>query len=82
MIWVAICLLVNIREHRAEASDCCRDSAIGTRYEERGIGNVAPYRSEQPRGAEGPEGFGVGGITKEDSQPALGPARWRSLRKA
>jgi hypothetical protein len=79
VIWVAVCLLVNIREHRAEASDCCRDSAIVTRYEEGGIGNVAPHRSEQPRRAESPEGFVVAGITKEDGQPALAPARWRSL---
>ena len=74
--------LVNICEHRAEASDRCRDSAIGTRYEERRFGNVAPDRSEQPRRAEGPEDFAVGGITKEHGQPALGSARRRSLRKA
>ena len=46
------------------------------------FGNVAPHRSEQPRRAEGPEDLAVGGITKEDSKPALEPTRWRSLRKA
>ena len=41
--------LVNICEHRAEASYCCRGIAIGTRYGEGRFGDVAPHRSEQPR---------------------------------
>ena len=73
--------LINICEHRAEASDRCRDSAIGARYGEGRLGNVAPHRSEQPRRAEGPEDIGIGGITKKHGQPALRPARRRSLRK-
>ena len=57
--------LINICEHRAEGSDCCRDSAIGPGYEEQSFGNVASYRSEQSRFAEGSEGGAVGGIAKE-----------------
>ncbi len=56
--------------------------AIGTGYEEQAFGNVTPHRSEQPRRAEGREDFGVGRIIEQHGQPALGPARWRSLRKA
>src|SRR5439155_17703278 len=74
--------LVNVCEHCAEAPDRCRDSAIRTRYKEQRFSNVAPYRSEQPRFAERCEDLAVGGITKEHCQPPLGPARWRSLRKA
>src|SRR5262249_6384010 len=73
--------LVNVCKDRAEAPDCCRGSAIGTRHGEGCFGDVASYRSEQPRRAEGPEDFAVGDITKERSQPALGSARGRSLRK-
>src|SRR4029077_8145251 len=51
--------LINICEDSAEASDCCRSSAIGTRYGEGRFGDVAPHRSEQPRRAERPEDFGI-----------------------
>src|SRR4029077_10281884 len=74
--------VVNICEHRAEASYCCRGIAIGTRNGEGRFGDVAAHRSEQPRRTECPEGGGVGGIAKEHRQPALRPARRRSLRKA
>jgi hypothetical protein len=73
--------LINICEHRAETSNCCRDSAIGTRNGEGRFGNVAPHRREQPRRAEGLEDLTVGGIAKEHDQSALGSARRRSLRK-
>src|SRR5438093_6405482 len=74
-------LLINICEHRAEASDCCRGSAIGTRYGEGRFGDVAPHRSEQPRRAERPEDFGIARIAKKHRQSALESARGRSLRK-
>src|SRR5437773_66412 len=74
--------LINVCEHCAEAPDGCRDSAIRARYKERTFSNVAPHRCEQPRFAERSKDFAVGGITKEHCQPSLGPARWRSLRKA
>ena len=76
----AICL-INICEHSAEASDCCRDSAIGTRYGKNRFGDVAPHRSEQPRPAERPEDFGIARIAKKHRQSALESARGRSLRK-
>ncbi len=56
--------LVNVREDRAEAPNRCVDSAVGPWYKEQALGNVASYRSEQPRWAEGPEDFAVGGITE------------------
>src|SRR6266550_436226 len=73
--------LINICEHRAETSNCSRDSAIGTRYVEGRFGNVAPHRCEQTGETEGLEDFGVGGIAKQHGQSALGPAGRRSLRK-
>ena len=57
--------LINICEHRAETSNCCRDEAIGTRYGEGRDGDVAPHRREQPRSTEGPEDLTVGGIAEE-----------------
>ena len=39
--------LIDICEYSAEASDCCRSSAIGTRYGEGRFGDVASNRSEQ-----------------------------------
>jgi len=73
--------LVNVCKDRAEASDCCRGSAIGTRYGEGRFGDVAPHRSEQPRRAERPEDFGIARIAKKHRQSALESARRRSLRK-
>ena len=73
--------LVNICEHRAETSYCCRGSTIGARYGEERFGDVAPHRREQPRPAERPEDGAVGGIAKEHGQAALSPAGRRSLRK-
>ena len=78
--WPAI-WLINICEHRAEASDCCRNTSVGTGYREGSCSDVASHRSEQPGGAERPERGGVRGIAKEYRQPALGPTRRRSLRK-
>ena len=74
--------MVNICEDRAEAPDRRWDSAVGPWYREQTFGNIAAYRCEQPRRAERPEDFGVARITKEHGQPALGAARWRTLRKA
>src|SRR4051794_12387433 len=71
--------LVYICEHHAEASNCCDGIAVGTRYGEGRFGDVVSHRSEQSRRAERPERGGVGGIAKEQRQPALRPARWRSL---
>ncbi len=73
--------LVDICEHCAEASDCCRGIAIGTRYGEGRFGDVAPHRSEQPRPAERPEDFAIARIAKKHRQAALRAARRRSLRK-
>ena len=55
---------VNVREDRAEAPDGCWLETIGTGDEEHTLGNVASYRSEQPRWAEGPEDFSVRRITE------------------
>src|SRR5438132_552930 len=44
--------LVNVREGRAEAPDGCWLETIGAGDEEDTVGNVASYRSEQPRRAE------------------------------
>src|SRR5437870_3887506 len=41
--------LVNISEDCAEAPDLCADSAVSPRYKEQTFGDVASYRSEQPR---------------------------------
>ena len=73
--------LINICEHRAETSDRCPDSTIGTRYGEGREGDVAPHRCEQTRGAERLEYLAVGWITKQHGQSALGSARRRSLGK-
>ena len=40
--------LINICEHRTEASDYCRGSAIGTWYGKGRFRDVAPHRREQP----------------------------------
>ena len=57
-------------------------SPVGAGYEEQSFGDVAAYRSEQPRRAEGAEDGAVGRIVEEPCKPALGPARWGSLGKA
>jgi hypothetical protein len=74
--------LIHVCEDCAEGADRCRVGAISTRYEEHSVGDVAAHRREQPRRAKGAEDVAVGGIIEERGQPALWPARRRSLRKA
>jgi hypothetical protein len=61
--------LIDICEHRAEASNCCRGIAIGTRYGEGRFGGVAPHRREQTRRAEGAEDLAVGWVAKQQANP-------------
>ena len=74
--------LVNICEDRAEAAGRCWDGPLVPGYKEQSFSDVAAHWSEQPRRAEGAEDGAVGRIVEEHGQPALGSARWRSLRKA
>src|SRR5947207_4839030 len=57
--------LINICEHRAEASDCCRGDAIATWYGEGRLGDVASHRSEQTRRVERPVGWAIGRVAEE-----------------
>ena len=50
------------------------DCPIGAGHEEQSFGDVAAYRGEQARGAEGAEDGAVGRIVEEPARP-LGPAR-------
>src|SRR5262249_45378647 len=73
--------LINICEYRAETSDRCPGSTIGTRYGEGRQGDVAPHSCEQTRGAERLEDVSVSWVSKQHGQSALRSARSRSLGK-
>src|SRR5262245_1857702 len=73
---------INVCEDRAEATDRCWVTPIGAGHEEQSFGAIDPYRSEQPRRAEGAEGGAVRRVVEKHFKAALGPARCGSLRKA
>ena len=75
--WPAAVRLVNICENRAEATDRCWYRPIAAWHEEQSLGDIAPYRSEQAKRAEGAEIGVVLRIVEEHCK-----ARWRSLREA
>src|SRR5262245_49708623 len=57
--------LVNVCEDRAEATDRCWVTPFGAGHEEQSFGDIAPYRSERARRAEGAKDVVVGRIVEE-----------------
>ena len=72
---------VDVGKDSPETTYFCRDSSIGARHEEQGLGDVAVHWSEQPLRAKGAEDAAVRRIVEKRSQAALRPTRRGCLRE-
>ena len=66
---------VNVGKDSPETTYFCRDSSIGARHEEQGLGDVAVHWSEQPLRAKGAKDAAVRRIVEKRNQAALRPTR-------